>query len=152
MTRSSCVKYLLHWLHELVYGIRGDPSSVVNACLDCSPEVNADVEPRHRVLVRSLREARVRADHRHGVCARPARTDRRAARRERHIIGAEHLFQDLCCHAALHRVPRIMIGYRVSWLQGCPGRVALGSWIAVAVALPDRRDRAPEAVVILDFP
>ena len=47
-------EYLLHRLHELVNGIRGDPSSVVNACLDCFPEVNADVDPRHRVLVRGL--------------------------------------------------------------------------------------------------
>ena len=50
-------KYLLHRLHELVNRIRGDFSSVVNACLDCFPEVNANVDPRNRVLVRSLREA-----------------------------------------------------------------------------------------------
>ena len=138
LRRRVCL-YLLHRLHDLVNGIRGDPSSVVHAGLDGFPEVNADVDPRRRVLVRGLREARVRADHRRCVRARPAGTDRHAARRERHIVGAEHLFQDLCCHAALHRVPRIMIGDRVRWLQGCPGQVALGRWDC----RPDRPHGSP---------
>jgi hypothetical protein len=37
-----------------VDGMRGDPSSVVNACLDGLPEVNADVDSRRGVLVGGL--------------------------------------------------------------------------------------------------
>ena len=143
---------LPHRLQDRVDGVFGDLPSVLHACLNCPPEMNADVDARHGVFVGRLREARIRAQHWRRICACASSADGRAANRERDIVRAEELFQDLRRHATLDGMAGIVIGHRIRPLQRRPVRHCVGIGIAVRVAQPYRGDRPPEFVVILGFP
>src|SRR5262249_37589077 len=107
-------------------------------------EMDARIDARIRALARRLREARERpGDYLDRLPARDGETG---------LISAQHAGERNRCRRAERALRRRVVRDRRRVLIAVPGGITGRRVVAVAVALANGRDRAPEVVDVTDLP
>ena len=125
-----------------------DLPAVLNTFFNGASEVNAD----NAVLVSCLGKAGVRTKHRGRIRTPIPGRQRQAAGVERDVIGSEELLQGLCGRTPYHAVSRVVVRHGIGQLQWSPHRVRERVGITIGGSVVNRRDRAPEVLMIIRFP